>query len=115
MITYDRCCRLMTYCLKREAWFFRFTKFLVDGLHFSGHTACSESFGPKTFKAASARSAAESGARGNSQGAEQLNSRLIHLKKSLSFMTLPHFMLYLRVFLSLRNLEKKKVLLAKPR
>lgn len=75
-VIYDNACNLMHFTLNREPAHFKETAFIVDRMHFTEHTKCCEDF--DSSKYACIR---------NSPLAEQRNSVLRHLEKSVSFMT----------------------------
>lgn len=112
MLVYDRACRLHTYALRREPWWYHPTVFRVDITHIANHTACSEGYSPYVYRSCSFASSSRNYAFANTEAAEQCNSALKFLRTPCSFMTVGHFMRYTRTFLALRNLEKLKKLSA---
>ena len=44
VVIYDFACALMEYALNREPEYFKYTLFLLDGLHKWNHSACSPAF-----------------------------------------------------------------------
>ena len=49
LIIYDNACNLSEFCLGREPTFFKSTRFLVDGLHYSGHVNCNPAYDMRTY------------------------------------------------------------------
>uniref|UniRef100_A0A914WKG2 Uncharacterized protein n=1 Tax=Plectus sambesii TaxID=2011161 RepID=A0A914WKG2_9BILA len=80
-IVYDNACRLHLYCLNREPTFFKMSHFLVDRFNMLGHTGCSKSYDMAKYAASADISKI------NLECCEQLNSILVKLKLSLSYMT----------------------------
>ena len=85
VIIYDNCCNLMHYCLNREAAFFERTTFMVDHMHFTEHKKCCPDFDSAKYECIT-----------NSSMAEQKNSVLRQLEKSLTFMNQHTFLWFLR-------------------
>ena len=122
-VIFDFACGLQRYALNREPENFEFVRFLVDGCHFqgqkklkrpdsrsgkSGHLGCSTGYNWSLYKQYSKVS--EDGARGNSQGREQMHSILDKLGRSLRQKNYSNFMHYMRVFFCIRNLMIMKKL-----
>lgn len=96
-IVYDFACALQNYCLAREPAFFASTRFLVDRFHQANHKACGG--GQRLSEYTAVRELAKL----NSEAAEQLNSRLRLLRRSLSYTNFADFKATLRLFLYLVN------------
>jgi len=106
MIIYDRACRLHTYCLRREPFFFRNTVFRVDIMHYRNHVGCSEGYDPSIYRDPGAHSSTRNMPYVNTQAAEQCNAALQLIRTPAAFMTAQHFMQYARLFLAYRNMRK---------
>ena len=52
-VIYDYACALATYCWRRELQFFKNTVFLIDELHWHGHSNCSSAFSAQQHMALS--------------------------------------------------------------
>ena len=122
-VVFDFACGLQRYALNREPENFQYLRFLVDGCHFqgqkklrkpdsrsgrSGHLGCSSGYNWSLYKQHS--SVAEVGARGNSQGREQMHAVLDKLGRSLRQKNYYNFMHYMKTFFSIRNLMIMKKL-----
>ncbi|GIL68946.1 hypothetical protein Vafri_22208 [Volvox africanus] len=90
LVVYDNSCHGHTYFLNREPAWVRDTRFLIDKMHFKGHSGCCEAYDIAKYPELS---------KYNSQLAEQRNSRLAILKSHCAYMTQPMFLLYVRFFL----------------
>ncbi len=108
--TYDRGCRLHSYAIRREPWFFRDATFWIDLLHILNHIACAETYNPGVLRNPALHSSVIQHAHRNTQAAEQGNSTLALIKNCVSFMTQEHFMLAVRRFLAARNARKIAVM-----
>ena len=122
-VVFDFACGLQRYALNREPENFEYLRFLVDGCHFqgqkklrkpdsrsgrSGHLGCSSGYSWSIYKENS--HVAEEGARGNSQGREQMHAILDKLGRSLRQKNYYNFMHYMKTFFSIRNLMIMKKL-----
>ena len=101
VIVYDFACALQDYCLNREPYFFRNSKFLVDRFHWFNHAACARSYNLSLY---------EQYAHVNSQVAEQWNSALKRIKATVGQMCQEAFMFNVRLFLDVRNAERNEAL-----
>ena len=81
-VVYDNACRTATYCCSREPHFFRNTCFVVDRLHFMGHTNCSPVFDARNYPHLTGI---------NTQLAEQLFSQFNFSLGSLAYMQQQNF------------------------
>ena len=99
VVIYDNACHLQEYCLARAPRFFKNTLFLVDRLHWENHTGCSMAHNICLYPFLSEV---------NTQAAEQLNSGLTVLRKSLPFMKGDNFILHLKLFILEKNRKKKE-------
>ncbi|PPQ69415.1 hypothetical protein CVT26_002453 [Gymnopilus dilepis] len=98
IIIYDYACNLAPYLMAREPVFFAKTRCLIDHFHSAGHSACGDPCKLKTYVSANA-----SLDRINSSAAECGNSGILRIRKSVSYMTQDHAIIYTKVFLSIRN------------
>jgi hypothetical protein len=99
-LIYDNACHLHAYFLNREPRFVRKTRILSDRFHCGNHVACNAGYDLRRYSLhPQLRSV-------NSEVAEQVNSRLVRLKPSLSYMGPDKFHLHLRLFLSAHNAAK---------
>lgn len=98
MIIYDFVCQLAPYCLVREPEFFRNMMFVIDAMHSTSHSSCSQAFFIQNYilMSASLKSV-------NSSAAECGNSGLARIRKSVSYMTESHAILYVHMYLSVWN------------
>ncbi|EGO19847.1 hypothetical protein SERLADRAFT_373911 [Serpula lacrymans var. lacrymans S7.9] len=93
VVVYDFACALGPYCLTCEPEFFADTLFVVDGFHAKGHT---KSVFLNTYANTDPQLAQI-----NSSAAECGNSALKRIRKSVSYMSQDHAILYTKVFLAL--------------
>jgi hypothetical protein len=100
VVIYDNACKLHNYCLKREPAMFREVRFFVDRFHWANHRACSIGYCINLYSGDKVLPSV------NTQVAEQLNSCMKKLRKSLSFMSFKKFMCHLQLFLYLYNERK---------
>ncbi|KAH8105834.1 hypothetical protein BXZ70DRAFT_1036489, partial [Cristinia sonorae] len=98
IIVYDYACQLAAYSLVREACFFRDTRFLIDELHAHGHSGC----GQACF-ASNAMTYDERVRAINTSAAECGNGGLKRIRKSVSYMTYEHTVLYTKAFFDVWN------------
>ncbi len=99
VVVYDFACALHGYCLNRQPEHFKDTVFLVDRFHWKSHNAC----------ARSCKLAMYSQFKGlNSQVAEQCNSALTRIRRSVSQMRQNTCMTSVRLFLYVWNEAKAK-------
>ncbi|TCD69372.1 hypothetical protein EIP91_007928 [Steccherinum ochraceum] len=98
VVIYDYACQLATYCLVREARYFRDTLFLIDELHAHGHSDC----GQACF-ASNAMYFNELVRKVNTSAAECGNKGMRRIRKPVSFMTYEHAVLYTKAFLDVWN------------
>ena len=108
-------CGLNTYMLNQEPRHWRYTRFLVDGVHWnghsktqkgttnSGHKGCSDGFNFNLYKKHIDKNF-------NSQGREQTHSILSKLAPSLRNMNYVNFMIVLIRFFGYRNMFLKGIL-----
>ncbi|KAG6810248.1 hypothetical protein H0H92_012733 [Tricholoma furcatifolium] len=97
IVVYDFACALGPYCLTREPEFFANTLFVVDDFHSDGHT-CGAATTLKAYCEVDLRLS-----RINSSAAECGNGGLAQIKKSVSYMTQEHAIIYTKVFISVWN------------
>ena len=102
---YDNACNAHRYCLNRDAEEFQYTKFIIDGVHFSGHKNCSKSYDFMQYKPFTKLH--KDGAK-FSQGREQMHAVLKKLSPSLRQQNYPNFMRTMICFFAIRNLINMK-------
>ncbi|KAJ3846330.1 hypothetical protein EV368DRAFT_52947 [Lentinula lateritia] len=102
-VIYDFACSLGPYCMTREPEFFADTKFMVDGFHAYGHMRCSSASFVKSYMDVDSMMAGL-----NSSAAECGNNGIRRIRKSVSYMTQIHAIIYTWVFLSIWNRIKIK-------
>ena len=107
LIFYDNCCKLHTYSLRREPFFFHTSVFRIDFIHYLNHIGCPEGYNPKVYRVAGTSSPDSNAPWVNTEAAEQAFSKLKTMKLAGSFMTQQHCMEYLRTFFALRNMRTK--------
>ena len=100
LIIYDNACALHLYCLKREPKRFMNTRFMVDRMHRKNHN-CTEGYCMETYSSDAKIKAL------NSQTCEQANAHLRRLATSLAYMTPENAICHVKVFLAIRNRDKK--------
>lgn len=105
-VVYDFACALGPYCLIREADFFADTQFVIDDFHAKGHTKCSSAAFLKTYAGVD-----PSLLNINSSAAECGNSAIKRIRKSVSYMGQRTAIMYTKVFISIWNRMKKRVML----
>ena len=76
----------------------------VDKFHYSGHVNCSAGFDLRSYRRLKGF---------NSQASEQINSRLVRLKRIVSFMTQKNFMFFVRNFIMRENKNTNKNIIEK--
>lgn len=101
IIVYDFACQLAPYSFVREARYFAHTKFLIDELHARDHTKC----GPACF-ASNAMQYDERIRSINTSAAECGNQGLGRIRKSVSYMSYRHAVVYTKKFLDVWNLMR---------
>lgn len=98
IVVYDFACQLAPYCLAREPEFFRDTMFVIDKMHSQGHSNCSQSFFLQNYTLTRPDLKHV-----NSSAAECGNSGLSRIRKSVSYMSEAHAILYVHTYLSVWN------------
>ena len=88
--------------MAREPDFFRNTHFLIDGFHAKGHTRCSKACSLSYYKKHDNELADL-----NSSAAECGNAGIGRIRKSLSYMTQHHAIIYTWVYLAVWNRERR--------
>ncbi|KAJ7583992.1 hypothetical protein C8J56DRAFT_790501 [Mycena floridula] len=104
-VVYDFACALGPYCMLREPDFFADTQFVIDAFHSTGHTKCSAAAFVKTY--AEVNPELE---RVNTSAAECGNGVLSRIRKSTSYMKQIHAVIYTKVFVSVVNQVKRRVM-----
>ena len=113
-ILIDHACRVEPYILNREAEMLKWKLLLVDGSHWNGmkklrkpdrsgkngHIGCSTSFNFNIYKE-------HLKTKPNSQGREQLHALVEKCTDSLRLMNYRHFMIFMRIFFAIKNLEQR--------
>ena len=112
-VIFDFACGLDQYILKREACEFEYLRCLVDSAHWQGqkklrkpdrsgagcHLGCSEGYNYNLYKQYLPYN------HPNSQGREQMHSKLEKLCSNLKQMEYSDFIAFLRVFFGMTNLK----------
>lgn len=98
IVIYDFACKLATYCFTREARYFRHTRFLIDELHAHDHKHCGQACLASNVMAYDSRVR-----QANTSAAECGNKGMKRIRKSVSFMTYEHAVIYTKVFLDIWN------------
>lgn len=98
IVIYDFACKLATYCFTREARYFRHTRFLIDELHAHDHHHCGQASLASNVMAYDSRVR-----QANTSAAECGNKGMKRIRKSVSFMTYEHAVIYTKVFLDIWN------------
>ena len=112
-ILVDHACLVDPYILNREAEMLQWKLLLVDGAHWNGmkklrkpdrsgkngHIGCSDGFNFNLYKP-------HLKTKPNSQGREQMHSLIAKCTDSLRLMNYRHFMIFMKVFFAVKNLEK---------
>ncbi|KAI0638143.1 hypothetical protein C8Q77DRAFT_412950 [Trametes polyzona] len=107
IIVYDFACQLAPYSLVREARYFRQTRFLIDEFHARDHTKC----GQACF-ASNSMQYDERVRSVNTSAAECGNQGLGRIRKSVSYMTYEHAVIYTKTFLDIWNRSITRRMLA---
>lgn len=97
VIIYDAACRLHSYAMNREPWFFKDTEFYSDRLHWYDHVGCSVGFCIDRFPLYDCL---------NSEVAEQMFALLDRITTPVSFMGLENATYYVRLFFALQNIKR---------
>ena len=103
MIIYDFACQLAPYCLVREPEFFQDTMFVIDEMHSTGHSNCLQAFFMQNYILTRASLKPV-----NSSAAECGNFGLARIRKSVSYMTESHAILYVHTYLSVIGQEDSR-------
>ncbi|EGO05093.1 hypothetical protein SERLA73DRAFT_174094 [Serpula lacrymans var. lacrymans S7.3] len=98
VVVYNFACALAPYCITQEPEFFADTLFVVDGFHAKGHTKCLPAAFLTSYASTDPRLTQI-----NSSAAECGNIALKQIRKSVSYMSQDHAILYTRVFLAVWN------------
>ena len=106
VIVYDFACQLAPYCLVREPEFFQDTLFVIDEMHSTGHSSCSQAFFLQNYMLTRASLKFV-----NSSAAECGNAGLSRIRKSVSYMSESHAILYTHTFVSVWNRRRIRYLL----
>jgi len=101
VVVYDFACALQLYCMLREPDFFSKTLFVVDAFHAKGHTQCGWAAFLTNYCDTDLVLMTI-----NSSAAECGNSGILRIRKSVSYMSQDHAILYTRVFISLWNHQR---------
>ena len=113
-ILMDHACLMDSYILNREADILEWKRLLVDGAHWramkklkahdskgkGGHIGCSEGFNWNLYRPVVTEKV-------NSQGREQLHSKISKCSESLRLMSYSNFMIFMKVFFALTNLRSR--------
>jgi hypothetical protein len=102
VIIYNFACQLGPYCMFREPEFFKNTLFAVDEMHANGHTQCSQACFVSNYM--QVRSSLMTV---NSSAAECSNKGLNLIRKSVSYMSQKHVILFTYVYLSVWNRKRE--------
>ena len=98
VVIYDFACALEEFCLNRLPSFFKNTLFLVDRFHWWNHAACSIGYDIRSYHDLEYL---------NTEVAEQNNSALKRIKRTLTRSSQGPFMVLLKLFLHRWNLKKE--------
>ena len=101
VVVYDFACALEEYCLNRLPGYFKYTRFLIDRLHWKNHTACAMSYCMNAYVHLKDL---------NSVVAEQNNSALGRIERTITRSRQYPFMLLLRLFLNGWNQQKVELI-----
>jgi hypothetical protein len=97
LAAYDNGCKLGEYCLNREPHYFKRTIIVSDVAHHRGHIGCTRGHSIGSYWWAAAT---------NSEACEQGNSSTAKVRTQTAFMTIEHFTLYMRFYISAFNVRK---------
>ncbi|KAJ3567812.1 hypothetical protein NP233_g6119 [Leucocoprinus birnbaumii] len=100
-VVYDFSCALGPYCLLREPDFFADTLFIIDNFHARDHTKCANACFASTYAKLDPELSEI-----NTSAAECGNSLILRIRKSVSYMSERHAIIYTKVFLSMINRKK---------
>jgi len=103
VIIYDFACQLGPYCMSREPQFFKRTLFAVDEMHANGHTHCSQACFISNYMQVRPHLMAV-----NSSAAQCSNSGLSRIRKSVSYMSQTHAVIFTYVYLSVWNRKRER-------
>jgi len=98
VVVYDHACGLHEYCLNRCPGYFKYTRFLVDRLHWFNHIACALSYWIGIYKDLDGV---------NSVIAEQSNSALARIERTITRTTQGPFVVLIRMFMHTWNQMKE--------
>ncbi|EJD51414.1 hypothetical protein AURDEDRAFT_57071, partial [Auricularia subglabra TFB-10046 SS5] len=100
---YDFACALAPYCMLREPEFFGDTVFLIDEFHGAGHTRCSPACFISNYRDFNADLNVI-----NSSAAECGNAGLLRIRKTLSYLTQEHAIVFGYAFLAIWNRTRER-------
>ncbi|KZV89690.1 hypothetical protein EXIGLDRAFT_617879 [Exidia glandulosa HHB12029] len=101
VLIYDYACAVAPYCMAREPDLYKATLAVVDKFHGANHKSCSGACMMTNYIRTD-----PSLDKYNSSAAESGNSALGRIRKSMSYMTQEHAIVFTQVFLSLWNRMK---------
>jgi len=101
VVIYDNACNLHEYCMNREPYLFRKTKFHVDRLHFKNHKKCSLGYNINTYDANLMYKTL------NSQANEQMNALLRNYEAIIGGQCPENVLLYLSTYFVYLSRKKK--------
>ncbi|KAL7279771.1 hypothetical protein ACG7TL_006178 [Trametes sanguinea] len=105
VVIYDFACQLAPYCYIREARYFANTRFLIDELHAHDHTRCGQACFASNMMQHDERIRAV-----NTSAAECGNKGVGRIRKSVSYMSYKHAVIYTKVFVDVNNRIKARKL-----
>ncbi|KAK7015569.1 hypothetical protein VNI00_019063 [Paramarasmius palmivorus] len=100
VIVYDFACQLATYCLVREARFFRETLFLIDEFHAHDHTRCGQAFFASNWMRYN-----DMVRQINTSAAECGNKGMKRIRKIVAYMNYENALVFTKAFLDVWNRE----------
>ncbi|KAL7281257.1 LOW QUALITY PROTEIN: hypothetical protein ACG7TL_004565 [Trametes sanguinea] len=103
VVIYDFACQLAPYCYIREARYFANTRFLIDELHARDHTKCGQACFASNMMQYDDRIRAV-----NTSAAECGNGGAGRIRKSVSYMSYKHAVVYTKVFMDVQNRIKSR-------
>ena len=98
IIVYDFACQLAPYCLVREARYFRDTRFLIDEMHAHDHTRCGQACFASNLMQFDERIRSI-----NTSAAECGNKGVNRIRKTVSFMTYEHAVVFTKAYMDVWN------------
>lgn len=108
IVIYDNACALSRVCVKNAPAHFGNVKYLIDRLHWCGHTACHTGYYMGMYDNWTVLGGTLKLSQINSQVCEQANSKMELIRSQTKSMNQETYMSFTKLFLALYNMNKMK-------